>query len=75
MSALILDLRDNPGGLVSAGLEVSKQLLRPGDVFLVARSRDGTEEVVAVADSALEPALADLPVVRRVLATCECTCK
>ncbi|CAK0783285.1 hypothetical protein CVIRNUC_006484 [Coccomyxa viridis] len=42
-SAYVIDLRGNSGGLVSAGLEVSGQLLHKDDVFVHVSHRDGYE--------------------------------
>lgn len=39
--ALLVDLRDDPGGVVEAAVEVARQLLRPGDALAVVTSRAG----------------------------------
>ena len=39
--ALLVDLRDDVGGVVEAGVEVARQLLRPGDALAVVTSRAG----------------------------------
>lgn len=36
---LVLDMRDNPGGVVSEGIEVAKDFLKDGDVFCYAYTR------------------------------------
>ena len=41
MRGLILDLRNNPGGLLSAAVEVSQQFLRRGDLIVYTQGRDG----------------------------------
>jgi len=38
--ALVLDLRSNPGGLLSAAVEVSQKFLRRGDLIVFTRGRD-----------------------------------
>lgn len=47
-SGLVLDLRDNGGGVLDAGYEVGQLLLRPGKVFCVVASRDGQEYEIAI---------------------------
>jgi len=39
--ALLVDLRDNPGGVVEAGVEAARQLLKPGDALAVVSARSG----------------------------------
>lgn len=41
MQALILDLRNNPGGLLSAAIEVAQQFIRRGDLIVFTQGRDG----------------------------------
>ena len=38
--ALVLDLRSNPGGLLSAAVEVAQKFLRRGDLIVFTRGRD-----------------------------------
>ena len=40
MQALILDLRNNPGGLLSAAIEVSQKFLTRGDLIVYTQGRD-----------------------------------
>jgi carboxyl-terminal processing protease len=40
MDSLVLDLRNNPGGLLKAALEVSEQFLPPGKLIVSIRGRD-----------------------------------
>ena len=39
MTALVLDLRSNPGGLIREGVKVAGLFLRPGDTVAVSRGR------------------------------------
>lgn len=39
--ALVLDLRGNPGGLLTAAVEVAQPFLRRGDLIVFTRGRDG----------------------------------
>jgi carboxyl-terminal processing protease len=56
--SLILDLRDNPGGIVDQALEISSLFLRDGQPILAVRTRDP----LPVVDSAQGPHIAtDLP--------------
>jgi carboxyl-terminal processing protease len=58
-AALLVDLRDDVGGVVEAGVEVARQLLRPGDALAVVTARSGdatsgatsSERVVLSADA------------------------
>ena len=43
MKALVLDLRANPGGLLSAGVELCGQFLAPGTLVAKAEGRPGSE--------------------------------
>jgi len=47
----ILDLRDNPGGLVNAGLEVASMWLNPNDVLLHTVAQDGSDQTVALPEN------------------------
>ncbi len=59
MQALILDLRNNPGGLLEAAVEVADALLPRGKLIVSTRGRvDGTEQSYY---SEHEPVLGDLP--------------
>jgi carboxyl-terminal processing protease len=40
MEALVLDLRNNPGGLLSAAVEVSQKFLKRGDLVVYTQGRD-----------------------------------
>jgi carboxyl-terminal processing protease len=44
MKSLILDLRNNPGGLLSAALEVSEQFLPKGKMIVYTKTREGKRE-------------------------------
>ncbi len=41
MKGLILDLRNNPGGLLSSAIEVAQQFVRRGDLIVYTQGRDG----------------------------------
>lgn len=45
---LVLDLRDNPGGLVEQAEEVAAQFLPAGDVVFIRRDADGEEQETTV---------------------------
>ena len=45
LNALVLDLRDNPGGLLQSALEITSMFLEPGEVILYEVFTDGEEEV------------------------------
>lgn len=49
MKALVLDLRDNPGGLVDAAIAISGYFLKPGTLVLSARGRAQQEKRYEVA--------------------------
>jgi len=61
MRALILDLRGNPGGLVSELREVSAAILPQGSAVLEMRTRSGRDVTLQTSDSPIVPA--DVPVV------------
>ncbi|RMH09433.1 MAG: peptidase S41, partial [Nitrospirae bacterium] len=44
IQALILDLRNNPGGLLSAAVGVSEQFLEPDKLIVSIKGRDGRED-------------------------------
>jgi carboxyl-terminal processing protease len=41
MEALVLDLRNNPGGLLNAAIEVAQQFVRRGELIVFTQGRDG----------------------------------
>jgi carboxyl-terminal processing protease len=43
LQALILDLRDNPGGSLDSAIGISKQLLGPNELVLTQKGREGRE--------------------------------
>lgn len=48
---LVLDLRDNPGGLLDQAINVSKKFLSPGQRIVEVRGRDGESSVKRVPDN------------------------
>jgi carboxyl-terminal processing protease len=61
MNALILDLRDNPGGLLSSAIHVSEQFINKGELVVSTRGRPGTEPRVRVAHG--DDPILDIPMV------------
>jgi carboxyl-terminal processing protease len=53
LHGLILDLRNNPGGVVKAALEVSSMFLQPGQKILTAKGRTGDGEAADVPKNAI----------------------
>ncbi|CAN1150267.1 Carboxyl-terminal-processing peptidase 1, chloroplastic [Linum perenne] len=51
-SYFILDLRDNRGGLVQAGIEVAKLFLNEGETVIYTAGRDSQYQTTVVADTA-----------------------
>lgn len=58
---LVLDLRDNPGGLLESAVDVSSKFIPNGSVVVTTRGRDSAED--RVYRSAEAPIAADLPLV------------
>ena len=54
LKGLVLDLRDNPGGLLPAALEIAAMFLKPGQVILSIRGRSGPPEEIKVPEG-VEP--------------------
>jgi len=44
MKALIIDVRNNPGGLLSSAIDISSQFLEDGKLIVSTRSRSGPEQ-------------------------------
>ncbi|MBI1824675.1 MAG: S41 family peptidase [Nitrospirae bacterium] len=44
MQSLILDLRNNPGGLLTSAIEISEAFLEPGKLVVFIKGRDGKKE-------------------------------
>jgi carboxyl-terminal processing protease len=59
-SALIFDLRGNPGGLLRQAVEVASVFLPKGERVLIERFSDGKEDIYVTEDA---PVTTDLPVV------------
>jgi carboxyl-terminal processing protease len=47
MKALVLDLRNNPGGLLDSAVRVSEKFLNKGDLVVTVRGRDGSGPEIA----------------------------
>lgn len=52
LQALVLDLRDNPGGVVKAALDAASMFLQPGQRILTAKGRSGVVESADVPKTA-----------------------
>lgn len=52
LQGLVLDLRNNPGGIVKSALDVAALFLKPGERILTAKSRTGVVESADVPKSA-----------------------
>ncbi|PWU09693.1 MAG: S41 family peptidase [Terriglobia bacterium] len=52
LSGLVLDLRNNPGGLMTAALQTASLFLEPGQKILTVRGRNVTEHSEAVPENA-----------------------
>src|SRR6185437_4413781 len=50
LKGLVLDLRNNPGGLMTAALETASFFLKPGQVILSAKGRNVAETIEKVPD-------------------------
>ena len=61
MRSVILDLRDNPGGLLDQGVQVADLFLTPGQAIVETRARDPRESETFRAQT--PESLSDLPVV------------
>ncbi|MCK5850253.1 MAG: S41 family peptidase [Kiritimatiellae bacterium] len=46
MSALVLDLRNNPGGLLVSAIEVSQKFLKRGKLIVTTKGRLGKKEII-----------------------------
>ncbi|KAF6262621.1 hypothetical protein COO60DRAFT_600078 [Scenedesmus sp. NREL 46B-D3] len=44
LAGIIVDLRDNPGGIVEAGISIAQDFLQEGQVLCIALDRSGQEE-------------------------------
>ncbi|MBI3803312.1 MAG: S41 family peptidase [Nitrospirae bacterium] len=58
--SLILDLRNNPGGLLTSAVEVSEQFLESGKLIVFIKGRDGKRDEYIASNSA---ALKDIPLI------------
>jgi carboxyl-terminal processing protease len=61
LRGLILDLRDNPGGLLESAVDVSAKFLPTGSVIVTTRGRDSSEQ--RVYRSSEEPMATNVPLV------------
>lgn len=51
LRGLIIDLRDNPGGLLDAAVSIAEMFLRTGDTIVVTKNRNGSNERAYIARS------------------------
>lgn len=61
--ALVIDLRNNTGGLLSSALNISNMLVPRGRVVVTIRDRDGREEIYRSRGSLMSSWLEDKPIV------------
>lgn len=61
--ALVIDLRNNTGGLLSSALNISNMLVPRGHVVVTIRDRDGREEIYRSRGSLMSSWLEDKPIV------------
>lgn len=52
LKGLVLDLRNNPGGVIEPALEIASMFLKPGQRILSIRGRSKKEETIQVPDNA-----------------------
>ncbi len=52
LKALVLDLRDNPGGVLDAAIQTCALFLKPGSVIVTVRGRAAPERVIKVSETA-----------------------
>lgn len=52
LAGLVLDLRDNPGGLMDAALEVASLFLEPGKILVSVRGRNQVKQTITVPEGA-----------------------
>lgn len=65
LSGIILDLRDNPGGVVEAGVDVAVDFLHEGQVLCIAVDKSGEEDRVVLPSA---HTLTNLPLVSLLIA-------
>ncbi len=49
LRGLVVDIRDNPGGLLDAAVSIAEMFLRPGDTIVTTRTRGGADQRAYVA--------------------------
>lgn len=63
MKGLVLDLRQNPGGLLNQAVDIAEMLLPAGKTVLRVEDRNGRSEVYQAKGSGSNPSIAGLPMV------------
>jgi carboxyl-terminal processing protease len=62
IESLVLDLRNNPGGLLTAAIDVTEMFLPPGKVVVSVRGREGQKEQQYLSERS-RSAMTDIPMI------------